>query len=704
MKLENGRKYFWQWELDQRLEAPEGCTQVHFANGTSDKALVLEVFEENNKRMVKVPNEMLQVAAQLRCYAWDGENVIEVTSFDVLPREKPEDYMYEPEEVRRFDKLEADLAMRSQGRNASYTITTPGWKRILNIIRATSGRVDIGSASGFPYRMVQSLSFDFTGFVKYSKNSGSEKPVLIKRYENIFGESDGVDEHPYKIKKIRIGYPADGTDFPNAERDYRYNPVNCYLDVYIDFDKADHDSIAFGINYVGDAEAHNCTAITEETDAVDTGIYGENLTYYEVDVDTMPKYYNSDMSLPYLDSSCTHPGYGTQIKDAKYIAVYPATIEDIDKATHRYRVITPQNVGYAVEVHAPAAVIDDTTSAEVKTWSSKKIGTQLFKCYEYAANQAKGVINDVAVTDKAWSSKNTVDKLCPSFTESGAVAVCEPVEGYPLNVVSDINSDNPGSITLYHSGKNLIGFDDFSGITATSRTASCINGVHKVVYTGGVTTSYLVINGAIDYFKGGYLPAGTYIFSVNQESRNGKTLSGCYATVDLEDGTTVNLPAGKAVTLTMAGTVTGFRCSNTAIQEGTELTFTLQIEVGSVATAYEPYRGQTYTVDIPKGLLDDDSGNTYDWETGLLLVSGLGQWYQHDIQTNEFIPTDYWAWDDISEYPAQKLRNIPANPGTNYLYSNWGNTTVSGRADPIAIIAKQEERLAALEAAIINNT
>lgn len=36
--------------------------------------------------------------------------------------------------------------------------------------------------------------------------------------------------------------------------------------------------------------------------------------------------------------------------------------------------------------------------------------------------------------DKAWSSKNTVDKLCPAFTESGHIVLCEPVEGYPLEV------------------------------------------------------------------------------------------------------------------------------------------------------------------------------------------------------------------------------------------------------------------------------
>ena len=44
------------------------------------------------------------------------------------------------------------------------------------------------------------------------------------------------------------------------------------------------------------------------------------------------------------------------------------------------------------------------------------------------------VADDKSVSNKPWSSKNTVDKLCPTFTESGSVVTCEPVEGYPLEV------------------------------------------------------------------------------------------------------------------------------------------------------------------------------------------------------------------------------------------------------------------------------
>ena len=247
--------------------------------------------------------------------------------------------------------LEAEV---SQGRSAKYHFTTAGWKRVLNVIRATSGIVEIGIASGKPHRMVQCLAFDFTGFVKYPEDTSKDTaPIIVKRYENTFGEDDAVSSHPFRITKIRIGYPKDGTEFPETDgvTNYKVNPVNCYLDVYIDFKETDHKYLAFGMNYAGYAESHNCTPITEETDAVDTGIYGEELTYYEVDVDSMPKYINSEMPLPYLSNDIINSAYGVQMNSDGYLAIYPATNSQIDSAASNYRVITPKNVGYAVNKH-----------------------------------------------------------------------------------------------------------------------------------------------------------------------------------------------------------------------------------------------------------------------------------------------------------------------------------------------------------------
>jgi hypothetical protein len=75
-----------------------------------------------------------------------------------------------------------------------------------------------------------------------------------------------------------------------------------------------------------------------------------------------------------------------------------------------------------------------------------------FECYEpttrtktvYRINNDRTVrtykqygtanVDDSKVGADPWSSKNTVDKLCPPFTATGTIVTCEPVEGYPLEV------------------------------------------------------------------------------------------------------------------------------------------------------------------------------------------------------------------------------------------------------------------------------
>lgn len=63
------------------------------------------------------------------------------------------------------------------------------------------------------------------------------------------------------------------------------------------------------------------------------------------------------------------------------------------------------------------------------------------------------VADDKSVSNKPWSSKNTVDMLCPSFTESGSIVTCEPVEGYPLEVTAEEGA------TITRCGKNFFGGD-----------------------------------------------------------------------------------------------------------------------------------------------------------------------------------------------------------------------------------------------------
>ena len=100
----DGRTSFWQWDLGQKLiVSDDTCCEVHFDNGTTDAALVCEVFEENGKRLVNVPNILLQSDKLLQVFAYvvneDDEHTIHSEIFKVQSKAKPEDYVYTETEI-----------------------------------------------------------------------------------------------------------------------------------------------------------------------------------------------------------------------------------------------------------------------------------------------------------------------------------------------------------------------------------------------------------------------------------------------------------------------------------------------------------------------------------------------------------------------------------------------------------------------------
>lgn len=368
----------YQWESGRKIQITPlpnmHVDAVHFSNFGDTEALVVKPREENGNIIADIPNILLQSGRNIVVYtvnvAEDSVETLVDCTISVRSRAKPADYVYTETEIFKYEDLEKKAnataekvnnlekglentkQLTSQGRSAKYNFTTPGWKRILNIIRATNGAIDIGLASGNPYRMVQALAFDITGFVKYPTDTSDSKPTVIKRYENTFGQDNAVESHPFRITKIRVGYPKKGTTFPNTDgtTDYTVNPVNCYVDIYVDFAAKDHKSIAFNMNYAGFADSHKCAPITEETNATDTGIYGEELTYYTVDVDSMPYFaQNTEVLKRNEVYSGSAAGYGIRMHSNGFLSIDTATNGEIDKGTNKYKPISAANVRYAVE-------------------------------------------------------------------------------------------------------------------------------------------------------------------------------------------------------------------------------------------------------------------------------------------------------------------------------------------------------------------
>lgn len=85
---------------------------------------------------------------------------------------------------------------------------------------------------------------------------------------------------------------------------------------------------------------------------------------------------------------------------------------------------------------------------------------------------------------------------------------------------------------------------------------------------------------------------------------------------------------------------------------GVDITFCIQIEKGSTATAFEPYQSQTYEINLGKNLFDETS-----------IVRG----YEMDGTTGEMVENADWWVSDL----------IRVKPNSYYVSSGWDNNNVN---------------------------
>ncbi len=102
--IPTGRAFFWQWDLNQQLIVEdESCTEVHFSNAEMNESLVLRVTEKDGRRLVNVPNIILQSPIVFQAYTYinnsDNRHTRYSATFNVVARPKPVDYIYTETDV-----------------------------------------------------------------------------------------------------------------------------------------------------------------------------------------------------------------------------------------------------------------------------------------------------------------------------------------------------------------------------------------------------------------------------------------------------------------------------------------------------------------------------------------------------------------------------------------------------------------------------
>ena len=236
-------------------------------------------------------------------------------------------------------------------------------------------------------------------------------------------------------------------------------------------------------------------------------------------------------------------------------------------------------------------------------------------------------IDDTAITESApWSSKHIVDMLCPPLEETGNPAQFYPVAGYPLGCkvsweptqegTGDPSPENVrpikgrDSVAVKVTGKNLLKIRNAKQ-TMRGVTISATDGLISISGTA-TETGWAALD--IDLFD---VP-GTVILSSSINSPKAVLASPEWKTVLEQNKSAIATDTIWKICFTVTQ---GETYNLTGVK--------LQLELGSTATTYSPYTGQTTALTLPHTIY----GGTVDAVTGegqetrkLITLDGTEAW------------------------------------------------------------------------------
>lgn len=114
-QLDDGRSFVYQWDTGRVLKLIDfsQCSIVNFFNPDSDQAYTVKTSIKDGVICVNIPNELLQKEKKIKAYATgidaNGQYVQLDVVIDLIPRQKPADYVYEPTEIMTFESVLADV-------------------------------------------------------------------------------------------------------------------------------------------------------------------------------------------------------------------------------------------------------------------------------------------------------------------------------------------------------------------------------------------------------------------------------------------------------------------------------------------------------------------------------------------------------------------------------------------------------------------
>ena len=116
-KIYDGRNYFWQWDINQKLIVlNDTIDEVHFYNKDMEHAIVKEVCtDQDGRRVCNIPSSLLTIPKNIVASAYvtddNANKTLRAVKFAVVKRPIPNDYVTDEnfqyqDFVERLDILE----------------------------------------------------------------------------------------------------------------------------------------------------------------------------------------------------------------------------------------------------------------------------------------------------------------------------------------------------------------------------------------------------------------------------------------------------------------------------------------------------------------------------------------------------------------------------------------------------------------------
>ena len=260
----------------------------------------------------------------------------------------------------------------------------------------------------------------------------------------------------------------------------------------------------------------------------------------------------------------------------------------------------------------------------------------------------------------ACTVEQTVDRLCPPFSEADTMVACRPVEGSALAAVSGIVPRQDG--TGDPSPDNI---RPISGYTAVKLTHSNDTDTQEFTLDLGQTV------------YGGYMDWATGLLTIDREM------------VTLKGDNAVNFTVEK---------LSAPACTRIAIKRAEDDGEIHQGVCNHLSSHFKTYHGN-HSANVPIWSISGNKTVSRCWLYCDPAVVGtdkssVNAWLKAQYDAGTPVQVSYKLAMPITVQLTPQ--EIHALSGENILYSDTGDTTVTGKADPSAIIEKLTNAIIAL--------